>query len=166
MVEVTFTRDALRAWIDHWGYSVGEWSYGVPAIMWGEGARLSIGKYCAIAPGVTIYLGGNHRPDWVTTYPFSALAQHWPAARGIVGHPASKGEVTIGHDIWIGNDATILSGVTIGHGAVIGANALVTKDVPPYAIVCGNPARVIRLRFSEAQIASLLRIAWWDWPAE
>lgn len=164
--EVTFTRDALIDWINSRGYKIGEWTYGVPEIMWGDGAHLTIGKFCAIAPGVSIYLGGNHRPDWVTTYPFSALTQHWPEARAIAGHPSSRGDVVIGNDVWMGNNCAILSGVRIGDGAVIGAHSVVTKDVPPYAIVGGNPARVIRLRFLEAQIAALLRLAWWDWPED
>ena len=78
----------------------------------------------------------------------------------------SKGNVSIGHDVWIGTEALILSGVSIGHGAVIAARSVVTKDVPPYAIVAGVPARVIRSRFDPATVASLLRIAWWDWPRE
>lgn len=108
-----------------------------------------------------IFLGGEHRHDWVTTYPFSAL---WDQARSIPGHPRSKGDVIIGHDVWIGYGATILSGVNIGNGAVVGAKAVVTKDVPPYAIVAGNPARIVKFRFTPRQINRLLAIAWWDWP--
>lgn len=107
--------------------------------------------------------GGEHRPDWVTTYPFSGLPQIFEWARGIIGHPKSKGPTIIGNDVWIGQFSLILSGVTVGDGAVIGAKAVVTKDVPPYAIVAGNPARLIRYRFSQEQIKQLLEIKWWNW---
>jgi acetyltransferase-like isoleucine patch superfamily enzyme len=144
------------------GYRVGEWSYGSPRIIsWGEGATFVIGRFCSVAGGVTILLGGEHRVDWVTTYPFNVLFKE---AQGIEGHPKTKGDVTIGNDVWIGTDAFILSGVTVGDGAVIAARSVVTKDVPPYSIVAGNPARVVRYRFSQPLVGSLLRIAWWDWP--
>ncbi len=146
---------------------VGAHTYGDPEVWWwGEDARLRIGRFCSIANGVTIFLGGNHRSDWVTTYPFSAFADEWPEVAGHEGHPATKGDVTIGHDVWIGNGATIMSGITIGHGAVVGARALVVKDVPPYAIVGGNPARVLRRRFGPKVVAGLLELAWWDWPED
>ncbi|HEX5127349.1 MAG TPA: CatB-related O-acetyltransferase, partial [Rhodocyclaceae bacterium] len=124
-------------------YSIGRGTYGDDLLVrnWNEGTTLRIGNYCSIAAGVKIYLGGEHRTDWVTTYPFSAL---WPEAAHIEGHPRSKGDVTIGNDVWIGTEAMILSGVTIGDGAVIGARAVVSRDVPPYAIVAGNPASVVR----------------------
>lgn len=142
-------------------YEVGEYTYGQPCIhWWGEPARLKIGKFCSLAPGVQIFLGGEHRTDWVTTYPFTAI--HSRAAH-IPGHPRTKGDVVIGNDVWIGHEALILSGVTIGDGVVIGARAVVTKNVLPYAIVAGNPAELVRYRFSEIQRTALLRIAWWDW---
>jgi chloramphenicol O-acetyltransferase type B len=148
-------------------YDIGDYTYGSPDVFsYGEGARLRIGKYGSIASGVQIFLGGNHRPDWVTTYPFPVLDGDWPGAAGIVGTPLSKGDVVIGNDVWIGYGATILSGVRIGDGAVIGAMAVVTKDVPDYAIVAGNPARVVKMRFDDTSIARLLEIKWWDWPAE
>jgi acetyltransferase-like isoleucine patch superfamily enzyme len=146
-------------------YDIGEYTYGSPRILsYGEGARLQIGSYCSIAVEVQIFLGGEHRPDWVTTYPFPPLSGDWPEARGIEGTPATKGDVVIGNDVWIGHGATILSGVTIGDGAVVGAMAVVAKDVPPYAIVVGNPARVVKVRFDEATVARLLEIKWWEWP--
>lgn len=145
-------------------YSVGRGTYGNPEILhWGEPAALEMGAFCSIAGNVTIILGGNHRSDWVTTYPFPAL---WDCARHINGHPATKGDVVIGNDVWIGERATILSGVRIGNGAVIGACAVVTKDVPPYAIVAGNPAKLVRYRFDAQGIAYLQSLAWWDWPDE
>lgn len=143
---------------------IGEFTYGHPDIRsWGESSILIIGKFCSIADRVTIFLGGEHRPDWVTTYPFNSLM---PKYSFITGHPKSKGNVTIGHDVWLASGATILSGVTVGHGAVVGAGAVVSKDVPPYAIVAGNPAKIIKYRFPEATIQRLLRIEWWDWPLD
>ncbi len=145
-------------------YEIGKHTYGKPKVYdFGDGGRLIIGKYTSIADETTILLGGNHRMDWVSTYPFPALTDKWPSAVGIVGHPQSKGDVIIGNDVWIGNGATILSGVTIGDGAVIGARALVVKDVPPYAIVRGNPAKIIRYRFPKRTIKKLLKSAWWCW---
>jgi acetyltransferase-like isoleucine patch superfamily enzyme len=143
-------------------YQIGEWTYGKPKVVsWDEGTSLRIGKFCSIAEGVTIVLGGEHRTDWVTTYPFNAIIEN---AKKFEGHPRTKGDVTIGNDVWIGMDVIILSGVTIGDGAVIGARSVVTKDVSPYSIVAGNPGRQVRFRFSEAIINSLQSIRWWDWP--
>lgn len=142
-------------------YEFGRGTYGIPKIYnWGEGTTLQVGAYCSIADGVQIFLGGEHRTDWVTTYPFPVF---WEAATGVQGHPRSKGDVIIGNDVWIGTDATLLSGVKIGDGAVIGAKSVVVKDVPPYAIVAGNPARVIKMRFDNDTIARLLKVTWWEW---
>lgn len=144
--------------------SVGDFSYGAPTVMeWGENAKLRIGKFCSIAEKVMIFLGGNHNTHWVSTYPFSALGEVWEDAKDIQGHPATKGDVVIGNDVWIGYGATILSGVKIGDGAVIGAHCVVACDVAPYSIVVGNPARVVKKRFGEEEIAALCRICWWDW---
>lgn len=143
-------------------YQIGRGTYGSPSVpSWGEEATLKIGAFCAIAAGVVIFLGGEHRSDWVTTYPFSAL---WPSAANIKGHPGTKGTVTIGNDVWIGYGVTILSGVTVGDGAVLGAHCVVAQDVRPYEIVAGNPAKHIRFRFSPETIAALEKIAWWNWP--
>lgn len=145
-------------------YDIGDWTYGTPTVLsWGEDARLKIGRFCSIANGVEIMLGGEHRSDWVTTYPFSVFCKD---AEGFTGHPKSKGDVIIGNDVWIGTGALILSGVKIGDGAVIGARSVVTRDVAPYAIVAGNPAKLLRLRFAEEVVGELLRIAWWEWPLE
>lgn len=104
-------------------------------------------------------LGGEHRSDWVSTYPFNALVGEFS---DIEGHPATKGDIVIGNDVWIVSGAKIMSGVTIGDGAVIGANALVTKDIPPYAVCGGIPAKIIKYRFSKKIIKKLLEICWWD----
>lgn len=122
---------------------------------------LKVGAYCSFAAEVEILLGGNHRHDWVTTYPFpnrDARYAHLPPSA------ATRGDIVIGNDVWVGRGAMILSGVKIGDGAVIAARAVISRDVEPYAIVGGNPAKHIRFRFSPEQIAALQRIAWWDWP--
>ena len=149
------------------GWVIGEFSYGRPKVRFPEsGATLSIGRYCSFADKVEILLGGNHRVDWVTTYPFSALRALWPRAPRTQDYHATRGDVIVGHDVWFGSGALVLSGVTIGDGAVVAARAVVTKDVPPYAIVGGNPATVIRYRFDEPTVAALLDIAWWDLPPD
>lgn len=138
-------------------YEIGEYTYGRPKIF-GNEATLKIGKFCSIAMGTTIYLGSEHHVEWVTTYPFFAKFKKASFASN-----TTKGDVIIGNDVWIGDGALILSGVTIGDGAVIGARAVVTKDVKPYEIVAGNPAKHIRFRFTQDQIDKLLKIKWWNW---
>jgi acetyltransferase-like isoleucine patch superfamily enzyme len=145
-------------------HDIGVGTYGNPEIsVFDDDTRLRIGRYCSIANGVKILLGGEHRIDWVTTYPFNVFVDEF---RHISGHPKSKGDVVIGHDVWIGTDALILSGVNIGHGAVITSRAVVTKDVRPYAIVGGVPAVEIRRRFDDWVVDALLEIAWWNWSEE
>jgi acetyltransferase-like isoleucine patch superfamily enzyme len=158
-----YTKDIIR----EENCTFGDYTYGRPTILqFGEGAKLKVGKFCSIAREVQIMLGGNHRVDWVTTYPFPALTRNWPEAQGIAGHPVTKGDVIVGNDVWIGQGATILSGVVIGDGAVIGAKAVVSSDVEPYAVVAGNPARIIGKRFDDESVRKLLEIRWWDWPDE
>ena len=162
-----YTRDWIEKDWSKYGpkADIGEHSYGHPSLVYfGEDASLKIGKFCSFSSDVVIMLGGNHRTEWITTYPFPAIPAVWPSAQGIAGHPQSKGHVTIGNDVWIALGATILSGVTIGDGAVIGAKAVVAKDIPPYSIVVGNPARIVGKRFSDATIEALLQAKWWDWP--
>ena len=145
-------------------YQIGVNNYGVPNIKNPhDDATLTIGSYCSIAPNVKIYMGGMHRTDWVTTYPFPACQKD---AQHIKNWDPTHGDVTIGSDVWLCANCVILSGVTIGHGAVVANSAIVTKDVPPYAIVGGNPAKLIRWRFDEPTRAALLASEWWNWPEE
>jgi virginiamycin A acetyltransferase len=129
------------------------------------GDRLVIGRFCSIAAGATFILnGGNHLLDSVSTYPFSIFGGAWGQAT-----PAAwphRGDLVVGNDVWIGYRATLMPGVRVGDGAVIAAMSVVAADVPPYAVVAGNPARVVRYRHSETDIAALLALRWWDWPIE
>lgn len=144
---------------------VGRYTYGHGNIQihyWGEDTWLDIGSFCSIAGNIQVFLGGNHRTDWASTYPFGHIHHNiFPTFNG-VGHPATNGDVTIGNDVWIGSNVTIMSGITIGDGAVVGAGSLVTKDIPPYTIVGGNPAKIIKQRFNQTIIDKLLQYKWWD----
>ena len=150
---------------------IGKYTYGRPKIhSWGEkdsdgnpAAKLVIGNFCSIADGCNIFLGGNHRTDWVTTYPFGHIHHNIFKDFKGKGHPDTKGDVIIGNDVWIAANVTIMSGVTIGDGAVIANNSHVVKDIEPYSIVGGNPAKLIKKRFTDEQIKKLLEIKWWNW---
>jgi acetyltransferase-like isoleucine patch superfamily enzyme len=140
--------------------SMGVGSYGNPKIRdYDSGGKVTIGKYCSIADDVVMLAGGEHHIENVTSFPFDFLnGISKPQRRGV--------DITIGNDVWIGYGATILGGVTIFSGAVIGARAVVTKNVAPYAVVGGVPARVIHYRFTFDQIKALLAIGWWNWPEQ
>lgn len=126
------------------------------------GDKLIIGKFCMIASDVTFIMNGaNHLTDAISTYPFAIFGAGWTDAMKGRAYPR-KGDLIIGNDVWIGYNATIMAGVTIGDGAIIATNATVVKDVPPYTIVGGNPAREIRKRFPEEMIEKLLDLKWWD----
>lgn len=145
----------------------GVFTYGLRRIKvreYGEGAALKIGKFCSLARGVEIVLGGNHRVDWITTFPFGHVFRDEFGPPPHPGHPATKGDVLIGNDVWIGAGAVIFSGVNVGDGAVIASRAVVARDVEPYAVVAGNPAQLVRRRFSPEVISLLLDLAWWDLP--
>jgi acetyltransferase-like isoleucine patch superfamily enzyme len=129
-------------------------------------ANLVIGKFCSIAGNLNIYLGGDHRTDWVTTYPFGNIHNNIFNKFDGTGHPKTNGDVIIGNDVWICDNVTIMSGVTIGDGAVIACNSHVVKNVEPYSIVGGNPAKLIKYRFTPEQIEKLLEIKWWNWEDE
>lgn len=130
--------------------------------------RLSIGRYCAIAHRATFLMpAANHAMAGPSTYPFAILDGSFAEALPLQDYPwRGGGDIVVGHDVWLGTECLVLPGVTIGHGAVVGARAVVTGDVPPYGVVAGNPARLARRRFDAATVEALLRIAWWDWPAE
>lgn len=147
--------------------SIGKYSYGRPTYNeMNDEAELIIGKFCSIGNGVNIFLGGNHRIDWITTYPFGHIHKNIFNKFNGVGHPRTKGNVVIGNDVWIGSNATIMSGIKIGDGSVIANNSHVVKDVEPYSLVGGNPAKHIRYRFTQEQIKDLLDIQWWNWEDE
>lgn len=130
------------------------------------GDQLVIGKFCMIASDVTFIMNGaNHLSEAITSYPFAIFGEDWADAMDGKEYPM-KGNTTVGNDVWIGYGATIMPGVKIGHGAIIATKSVVTKDVVPYSIVGGNPAKEIRKRFSAKEIADLLEISWWDWPIE
>ncbi|MFT6336271.1 MAG: virginiamycin A acetyltransferase [Halioglobus sp.] len=126
------------------------------------GDKLIIGKFCMIASGVTFIMNGaNHLTDSISTYPFAIFVEDWKDAMEGKTYP-SKGNTIIGNDVWIGYNATIMAGVTIGDGAIIATNATVVKDVAPYTIVGGNPAKEIKKRFTDLEIERLLDLKWWD----
>jgi virginiamycin A acetyltransferase len=134
------------------------------------GDKLIIGRFCALASGVKFIMnGGNHETAPVSTFPFAIFGGGWEtlmAGQSITEKYPSKGDTVVGHDVWIGHEATIMPGVHIGNGAIVATQSVVTRDVPPYAIVAGNPAQVVRHRFDETTVARLLALAWWHWPAD
>lgn len=140
----------------------------IEIISWSDAFFVQVGNYCSIGRGTCFFLHANHRPDWITT-----SSQLWgPVTPEIaqmhmeMGHPKCRGNIIVENDVWIGAKSTIMDGVTIHNGSVVGACSVVTKDVPPYAIVAGNPATIIRYRFSNDIIEKLLSIAWWNWPQD
>ena len=145
---------------------VGEHTYGSIRIHDPGYGKLVIGDYCSIGSSCRFIIG-NHRTDLISTYPFSTLSSYFSDNKvDIKDHNSKNGGIIIGNDVWIGNSAQIMSGVCVGDGAIIAANAIVTKNVPPYAIVGGNPAKIIRYRFPEDVREKLIKIAWWNWPEE
>lgn len=132
------------------------------------GDRLVIGKFVAIARGAQFIMNGaNHVMGGFSTFPFNIFGKGWEEGFDpSLYQTNSRGDTLIGNDVWIGNSARILAGVTVGNGAIIGANAMVGSDVPPYAIVVGNPGKVLRMRFDDETIAALQQICWWDWPVD
>ncbi len=168
----------LKNIIDHPQISIGDYTYyddfetvanfqrNVRYLFDFTGDRLRIGKFCMIASGVEFIMNGaNHLTNAVSAYPFAVFGGDWNGAMAGKSYP-TKGDTLIGNDVWIGYRAAIMPGVTIGDGAIIGACSVVTRDVEPYSIVGGNPARLIRKRFDEPTIERLLQLAWWHWPID
>lgn len=130
------------------------------------GDKLIIGKFCMIASDVKFIMNGaNHLTNALTTYPFAIFGNGWENAMDSKSYP-QKGDINIGNDVWIGYNATIMAGVTIGDGAIIATNSTIIKDVEPYTVVGGNPAKEIKKRFSEETISKLLELKWWNWDIE
>lgn len=168
----------LKAALDHPRIEVGDYSYAsahhppedwaahlAPYLYPFSPERLRIGKFCQIASGVQfITASANHRHDGISTFPFMVFGGGDPAGRPSM--PVPGRDTVIGHDVWIGTGATILPGARIGHGVIVGAGAVVAGDVPAYAVIAGNPARVVRQRFDAHTVARLERLAWWDWPID
>lgn len=165
----------IRCWKKHGNHTryhligdnfhVGDFTHGVPILYrYDSTTQLTIGRFSSLAAGIKIMLGGNHHIDWVSTYAFYQEQASFPHNNEWTQD--ERGDIVIGNDVWIGRDVMILSGVTIGDGSVIGAGAVVAKNIPPYAIAAGNPARIIRKRFSENQIKALEQIQWWNWDIE
>lgn len=131
------------------------------------GDKLIIGKFCALARGVRFIMNGaNHKTSGLSTFPFFIFGNGWESAAPEPGDLPYKGDTRVGNDVWMGYDCLIMPGVTIGNGAIISSRSVVVSDVPAYSIVGGNPAKVIRQRFSDEVITELENIAWWDWPPE
>ena len=145
---------------------MGNMSYYAPNVVKykGDTGRVIIGNFASIAPDADFYVGGLHRVEWVSLYGLRAMLE-LPGAHED-GFTHGRGDIVVGSDTWVTNGCTVMSGVTIGDGAVVGTKAVVAKDVRPYAIVVGNPAKEIGRRFSDEQVDALLRIKWWDWPTE
>jgi acetyltransferase-like isoleucine patch superfamily enzyme len=140
----------------------------VNIISWSDEYKIKVGKYCSIGRDCNFFLHANHRPDWVTTSSqlLGPVTSEIADLHMSMGHPSCKGDITVENDVWIGAKSTIMSGVTIHNGAIIGAGSTVTKDVPPYAIVAGNPGKIVKYRFTEEQIKDLLEISWWNWKED
>jgi virginiamycin A acetyltransferase len=131
------------------------------------GDKLIIGKFCAISRGVKFIMNGaNHRMSGFSTYPFEIFGKDWESIASQAKDYPFKGDTEIGNDVWIGYEAIVMPGVQIGDGAIVAAKSIVTKDVPAYTIVGGNPAKIIRQRFSDSIVEALLEISWWNWDIE
>jgi virginiamycin A acetyltransferase len=129
--------------------------------------RLIIGKFCAIAAGVRFVMNGaNHRMNGISTYPFPIMGGAWSDHVDLISDLPFRGDTVVRSDVWIGGNATIMPGVRIGHGAIISTGAVVTKEVPDYAIAGGNPAAVVRMRYCENDVRALVALAWWSWPVD
>ena len=156
-------RNVIRKLVGKNYTQVGKYTYGFEHIrIHFPSANLKIGKFCSIADNVELFLGVNHNFDFISTYPFGHTEVSQPLSQPISKHPVGKGDVLIGHDVWIGSGVSIMSGISVGDGAVLAARSHIVNDVPPYAIYGGNPAKLIRMRFSDEVISLLSQIEWWN----
>ena len=131
------------------------------------GDKLILGKFCALARGVRFIMNGaNHQMNGVSTYPFYIFGNGWESVMPKADDIPYKGDTVVGNDVWIGYDAIIMPGIKIGDGAIVAASSVVGSDVPPYSIVGGNPAKLIRMRFADSIVQELLEIRWWDWSVD
>ena len=159
-----FLRDNLKKEIKANLAEIGKWRYGNPTVYrWDWKSKIIIGNFCSLGPDINFYVGADHRSDWVSTSPLPAsqFSETFKKANLIKNFSTSKGDIVIGHDVWIGGRSTILSGVKIGTGAIIAAGSIVVNDVMPYTISGGNPNREIKKRFEEEIIKKLLHTEWW-----
>ncbi len=167
----------LKSVIDHPRMEIGEYTYAsdfdppepggwaarlAPYLFDFAADRLVLGKFCQIAHGVRfIGASANHATRGITTFPFAVLDPET-----MLGYQPDRRDIVVGHDVWLGYGAMVMPGTRIGNGVIVGAGSVVRGDVPDYTVVAGNPAQVVRRRFTDDEIATLNRIAWWDWPAE
>ncbi len=127
--------------------------------------KLVIGRFCALAEGVRFLMNGaNHRMDGPSTFPFPIMGGSWADHFDLITGLPGRGDTVVGNDVWLGHGVTVMAGVRIGHGAIVAAGSVAVQDVPDYGVVGGNPARLLRRRYSDADIDRLLALAWWDWP--
>lgn len=152
-------------WIKGENINIGEYTYGIPKILHFSGSiELEIGRFCCISDDVKFIFGGQHHYEHISQY--ALIPQMQKVFDNVDYEDKPSKPIKIGNDVWIGYNVTILNGVTIGDGAVLGTNTTIAKDIPPYSIVIGNPAIIIKYRFSEVQINALERIKWWNWDIE
>lgn len=163
---IVYAQEEAQRHIADGTLTMGRQTYAAPMVhkFRGDTNRVIIGNFSSVAPDSSFYVGGLHPLHWVTTFGLREMFDLPGAYEGEM--PGSRGDIRVGNDCWITDRSTVLSGVTIGDGAVVGTAAVVTRDVRPYAIVAGNPAREVGRRFNDEQVAALQRIAWWDWPLE
>jgi len=160
-----FLNQTLKLEIQEYGWSIGDFSYGKPTVFGRESAKLTVGKYTSIAEEVLIILDG-HDISHTSMYPFAHINKEGfvHMDKNYLPHAKTRGDVSIGHDVYIGTRSIILSGVSIGNGAVIGAGSVVRESIPPYAVGFGNPCQVVRMRFDAEIIAGLMKVKYWDMP--
>ena len=150
---------------------VGKHTYGTEwmnVLVWSnhEEAKIEIGRYCSISFNLRLFFGGNHNYDWITTYPFGHTTSTKNDFPQVKGHPKKVSSIIVGNDVWIGRDVTIMDGVEISNGTIIAANSHVVTSTEPYSIIGGNPAKLIKKRFSDEKIEELMMLKWWDWSDE